>query len=82
MAVFDYIDKILIALSSASGGFCIISSVSVVGAPIGIAGASFTLIFSLATGIIKKLLSITKKKRKKHDKIVILAASKLKALKL
>ena len=82
MAVFDYIDKILIALSSASGGFCIISSVSVVGAPIGISGASFTLIFSLATGIIKKLLSITKKKRKKHDKIVILAASKLKALKL
>ena len=82
MAVFDYIDKILIALSPASGEFCIISSVSVVETPIGIAGASFTLIFSLATGIIKKLLSITQKKRKKHDKIVILATSKLKALKL
>ena len=64
VAVFDYIDKILIVLSSASGGVCIISSVSVVGAPIGIAGASFTSIFPLTTGIIKKLLSITKKKEK------------------
>ena len=80
-AVFDDIDKILIVLSSASGGVCIIFSVSVVGAPIRIAGASFTLIFSLTTGRIKKLLSITKK-RKKHDKIVILATSKQKALKL
>ena len=64
VAVFDYIDKILIVLSSASGGVCIISSASVVGAPIGIAGASFTSIFPLTTGIIKKLLSITKKKEK------------------
>ena len=64
VAVFDYIDKILIVLSSAIGGVCIISSVSVVGAPIGIAGASFTSIFPLTTGIIKKLLSITKKKEK------------------
>ena len=34
VAASDYIDKILIALSAASGGVCIISSVSVVGAPI------------------------------------------------
>ena len=34
VAAFDYIDKILIALSAASGGVCIISSVSGVGAPI------------------------------------------------
>ena len=32
----------LIVLSAASGRICIISSVSVVGAPIGIAGGSFT----------------------------------------
>ena len=44
IAVLDYIDKILIAISAKSGGVCIIFSVSVVGAPIGIAGASFTLI--------------------------------------
>ena len=45
VAAFDYIDKILIALSATSGGVCIISSASVVGAPIRIVGASFTLIF-------------------------------------
>ena len=41
VAAFNYIDKVLIVLSAASGGVCIISSVSVVGAPVGIAGASF-----------------------------------------
>ena len=39
-------------------------SASVDGAPIGIAGASFTLILSLATGITKILLSTTKNKKK------------------
>ena len=38
--------------------------------------ASFTLIFSTATGIIKKLLSTTIKKKKKHDQILMLAKSK------
>ena len=60
---FDYIDKILLVLSATSGGVCVISSVSVVGAPAGIAGASFTLIFSLTTGISKKLLCITRNKK-------------------
>ena len=53
---------------------------SVVGAPVGIAGTSFTLIFSLTTGI-KKLLSITRNKKKKHDKILMLAKSKLSSIK-
>ena len=35
------------------------------------------MIFSLTTGIIKKLLSITRNKKKKYDKILILAKSKL-----
>ena len=47
VSAFDYIDKVLIVLSVTSGGVCIISSVSVVGAPVGIASASFTLIFFL-----------------------------------
>ena len=50
---------------------------SVVEAPVGMVGASFTLIFSLTTGIIKKLLSITRNKKKKHYKILMLAKSKL-----
>ena len=57
-----------------------ISFTSVVGAPVGIASASFTLIFSLTTGIIKKLLSITRNKSKKHDKIIILAKSKFNSI--
>ena len=43
----------------------------VVGAAVGIASASFTLIFSLTTGIVKKLLSIARNKKKKHDKIIV-----------
>ena len=72
VAAFDYIDKILIVLSATSGGVSIISFTSIIGAPVGIASASFTLIFSLTTGIIKKLLSMTRNKKKKHDKILML----------
>ena len=64
-AAFDYIDKTLIVLSAKSGGDCIISSVSVVGASVGIAGASFTLIFSLTTGIIKQITAYNKKQKEK-----------------
>ena len=64
VADFDYIDKILIVLSATTGGVSICSFASCVGAPVGIASASFTLIFSLTTGIVKKLLNITRKKGK------------------
>ena len=77
VAVFDYIDQALIVLSATSGGVSIISFTSIIGAPVGIASASFTLIFSLTTGITKKLLNITRKKKKKHDKILMMAKSKL-----
>ena len=77
VTTFDYIDKILIVLSATSSGVSIISFTSIVGAPVGIASASFTLIFSLTTEIVKKLLNITRKKKKKHDKILMLAKSKL-----
>ena len=80
VAAFDYIDKILIVLSATSGGVSIISFTSIVGAPVGIASASFTLIFSLTTGIVKKLLNITRNKKKKHDKILMLAKSKLNSI--
>ena len=52
---------------------------SIIGGPVGIASASFTLIFSL-TGIVKKLLNITKNKKKKHDKMLMLAKSKLNSI--
>ena len=65
VTTFDYIDKILIVLSATSSGVSIISFTSIIGAPVGIASASFTLIFSLTTGIVKKLLNITRKKKEK-----------------
>ena len=57
VTVFDYIDKNLIVLSPT-----VISFTSVFGAPVGIISASLTLTFSLATGIVEKLLNITRKK--------------------
>ena len=77
VTIFDYIDKILIILSVTSSGISIISFASAIGVPAGIASACFTLIFSITTGIIKKLLNITRKKKKRHDKILMLAKSKL-----
>ena len=75
-----YIDKALIVLGAITGGVSIISFTSVVGAPVGTASASFTLIFHLTTGIIKILLNITRSKKKKHDKILMLAKSKLNSI--
>ena len=66
VAAFDYINKVLIVLNAKSSWDCIISSMSVVGAPVGIAGANFP-ISSLTAGITKKLLSITRNNKKKHD---------------
>ena len=54
IASFEYIDKAVIVLSATSGGVSVISFASVIGVPAGIASASFTLVFSLTTGIIKK----------------------------
>ena len=69
--------KVLVALSAASGGVSIISFKSIIGAPLGIVSASFPVIFSLTTGMVKKLLNITRKKKKKHDKTLTLAKRKL-----
>ena len=70
VTAFDYIDKILIVLSATSSGVSIISFTSIIGAPVGIASASLTLFFSLTTGIVKKLLNITRKKRKNMIKFL------------
>ena len=64
-------------LSASFGSLSIASHATVVGIPVGIAGASLTLIFTVITGIIKKLLSVTRKKKKKHNKILLLARNKL-----
>ena len=64
VTTFDCIDKILIVVSATSSVVSIISFTSIVGAPVGIKSASLTLFFSLTSGIVKKLLNITRKKEK------------------
>ena len=69
---FDYFGKSLIVLSITSGIIYITSIATVIGAPVGIVSASFSLAFSISTGIIKKLLKTTINNEKKHNKIVML----------
>ena len=71
IAFFDYLDKFLIVLSVTSGSISIASFATVIGAAVGIASESFSLAFSMSTGIIKKLLKIIRNKEKKHNKIVM-----------
>ena len=73
---FDYLDKIFITLSASFGMLSIASCASVVGIPVGITGASLTLVFTIGTSISKSLLKIsksllklTKKRKKKHNKL-------------
>ena len=81
VTIFDYIDKILIVLSATTSGVSIISFTSTtIGESVGIVSASFTLIFSLATGIVKKLLNMTINKKKKHDQLLMLAESKFNSI--
>ena len=80
ISFFDYFDKSLIVLSVTSGGVFIASFATAVGLPIGITSASFSLAFSLCTGLVKKLLKTTRNKKKKHNKIVMLARSKLNSM--
>ena len=73
IVAFDYADKLFITLSASFGTLSIASHATIVGIP----GASLTLIFTVTTGVVKKLLNITRKKKKKLNKIIALARSKL-----
>ena len=58
----------------------IASFASVNDAPVGVASQSFSFLFYLTTGIVKQLLKTTRNKRKKHNKIVMLAISRLNSI--
>ena len=77
---FDYFDKSLIVLSVTCGSISIASLATVIGAPVGEASASFSIAFSISTRILKKLLKTTRNKKKRHNKIVMLARSKLNSI--
>ena len=77
IVAFDYADKLFITLSASFGTLSIVSHATVVGIPVGIAEASLTVIFTITTGVVKKILNITRKKKKKDNKIITLAKIKL-----
>ena len=64
VTAFDYMDKVLIVLSATTGRLSIVLFTSIVGAPVGIASASFTLIFSLTKAIVKTNKHNKKQKEK------------------
>ena len=70
----------LIVLSATSGSISIASFATVTGTHVGIASASLNLTFSLSTGVVKKLLKTTRNKKKKYNKIIMLARSKLNSI--
>ena len=77
IASFECFDNKLIVLSVTTGIISIASFGTVIGAPVGIASASFILAFSIFAGIVKKLLKTARNKKRKDDKNFMLSRSKL-----
>ena len=80
IASFGYFDKSLVVLSVTTGSISIASFATVIGAPVGMMSASCSLAFSITTGFVKKFLKTIRNKKKKHNKIVMLARSKLNSI--
>ena len=70
IASFDYFGKSLIVLSATSGSISIASFATVIGTLTETASASLSLAFSWSTGLVEKILEITRKKKKKHKKLL------------
>ena len=74
--VLNYINHSLVSNSTITG--CV--SITLVGISIGIASSTIGLKICVITAGIKKYKSIIKKKRRKNNKIVLLAKSKLNSI--
>ena len=75
--VLNYIEHLLILISTVTGWVSISVFASLVGIPIGIASSAVGLKICVITAGIKKYISLIKKKKKHHDDIVLPAKSKL-----
>ena len=75
IASFDYFEKSLIILSITTGSISIASFATIIGA-----SASSSLAFSISSEIVNKLLKRTRNKKKKYNKTVMLARSKLNSI--
>ena len=76
----NYIEHFLILASTITGCISISAFASLLGIPIGITSSAIGLKICAITAGIKKYKLIIKKKKKKHDKIVLLAKSKLNSI--
>ena len=77
----NYIEHLLILASAATGCVLISAFASLVGIPVGIRSSAVGIeICAITAGIIKYKSIIKKKKEKKHDKIVLLAKTKLNSM--
>ena len=70
----------LIVLSVTSGSISTTLFATVIGAPVGMASARFSLACSITSGIVKKLLKTRINKKKKLNKIAMLVRSKLNSI--
>ena len=73
----NHIERLLILASTVTGFVSISAPASLVGIPGGIASSAVTIQIYVITAGIKNYKSIIKKKKKKHDKRVLLAKTKL-----
>ena len=80
IASLDYFHKSLNVLSMLSGSISIASFATVVGAPAGIIGVSCGLTFLITSGFVKTFLKTIRNKKKTHNKVVMLARSKLNSI--
>ena len=80
--VLNYIENSLIFISTITGCVSISAFTSLAGTPIGITSSAIGLEICVIIEGIKKYKSIFKKKRKNHNKIVLLAKSKLNNIKV
>ena len=71
----NYIEHFLVLASTITGCIQISAFTYLVGIPIGITSSAIELKICAITAAIKKYKSIIKKKKKKHDKMVLLANS-------
>ena len=76
----NYIEHFFILSSTITGYVSIAPFAFLVGIPIGITSPGIVLKICAITAGIKKYKSIIKKKKKKHDKTVLLAKSKLNSI--
>ena len=76
----NYIEHFLISVSTITGCDSISAFSSLVGIPVGITSSAIGLKICVMTAGITKYNSRIKKNKKKHDRIVLLANSKLKSI--